>query len=550
MPPLPDRAPPVTLAPVTATLPAWLPGPDAVPPWALEIAFLCYAVFVTLMVLHERRRPTATLSWILSLVFVPVIGLLAYWAFGRRRVSRHRRRRRRQGVRAQDDTRDVANVDLLPKGLSDVQLGLVRLALRTAAAPLRRADTLDILSSPSQAWRAMRDAIVAAQSHVHLEFYIWKDDDTGRALTALLTERARAGVRVRVLYDHVGSLGLPREHFAALLRAGGEVGVYGRLHLPLPTALPPVNFRNHRKLVVVDGDIGFVGGVNVGDEYLAGTERDGATWRDLQLRLTGDAVIGLQATFLDDWLQATGRVLDLAGQPPAGSEGRDGRLPALPHAGPRMPGSRRRHRRRLPQDAHPFHPRPETPARSRGPLMQIIPSGPDTRVADTIALQTHAALAAARRRAWITTPYFIPDDALTLVLRTAALRGVDVRILVPAPEHNDQRMVAFASRSYYDELIEAGCRIFEYQPGMLHAKALVIDADVCAVGSANMDVRSFYLNYEITAMIYAREPTELLARVFEHDLTHAREVDANERSNISLTRHLVEDVARVLSPLM
>ncbi len=514
----------------------------------METAFVCYAILVTVMVLHERRRPTATLAWILSLIFLPVVGLFAYWAFGRRRVARHRRRRERQGVRAQDGTRAVANVELPPEGLSEVQAGLVRLALRTSAAPLRRADTLDILASPTRAWDAIRAAIEDATTYIHLEFYIWKDDETGRSLTRLLAQRAEEGIRVRVLYDHVGSLGLPREHFAPLLQAGGEVGVYGRLHVPLPTALPRVNFRNHRKLVVVDGAVGFVGGLNVGDEYLAGHDRAGATWRDLQLRITGDAVVALQATFIDDWLQATGRVLDLAGRPPPGTERKDGRLPALPHSGPRVPGSQRR--RRVSPTEHPFVPQPDTPVRSEGPLLQIIPSGPDTEVADTIALQMHAALASARRRAWITTPYFIPDAALSLVLRTAALRGVDVRILVPDPRHNDQRLVAFASRSYYDELLQAGVRIFEYQPGMLHAKALVIDHDICAVGSANMDVRSFYVNYEVTAMIYDSDTTDLLGQIFEQDLTRTLEVDPRERAAISLPQHLTEDVARVLSPLM
>ena len=184
-----------------------------------------------------------------------------------------------------------------------------------------------------------------------------------------------------------------------------------------------------------------------------------------------------------------------------------------------------------------------------GPLTQIIPSGPDLPVGGAIAGQFSAAIAAADERAYIATPYFVPDEPLMLILRTAALRGVDVRILVPCPRHNDSRLVAYASRSYYDELLQTGCRIFEYQPGMLHAKYVIAD-DVSAIGSANMDVRSFHINYEITAMFYDAQVTDELAKVYEADLLQASEVLAADRANPTLWSRLRENSARVLSPLL
>jgi len=238
------------------------------------------------------------------------------------------------------------------------------------------------------------------------------------------------------------------------------------------------------------------------------------------VRFTGDAVLGLEAVFLEDWLNATGKLVDLG----------DG----LPES------------ERLP----PLASKADTPARSAGPLLQVIPSGPDLPTASVIAAQFVGAIASADQRCWIATPYFIPDAALSLVLRIAALRGVDVRILVPAPANNDSRLVGIAARSYYDTLLDAGCQILEYQPGMLHAKYMVIDDSLCAIGSANMDIRSLYINYEVTAMFYDEAVTTQLAEVFLDDASAASPVRLEDRKTISSTQRLVEGAARLASPLM
>lgn len=512
------------------------------PRWAVELAFAVYAVVVSVFVVLERRKPTATLALLLSLIFLPVVGLVSYLLLSRNRVARKRKRRSRRAVLPIEQTAAIATLDGLPEALSTPQQRLVKLAMSSAAAPLRRSDRVVLLDTAPVAFSAFERAIRGAQRCVHCEFYIWKDDDSGRAVTALLTERARAGVKVRVLVDHLGSLALPRAHFAALREAGGQVEFFGRLRLP--RLRRRLNFRNHRKIMTVDGEVGFLGGLNIGDEYLGHDDR----WRDLHVELDGDAVLGLEAIFLEDWLATTGEVVDLGGIRRS-TAGFDARRP-MPNADLPWQRARAQRERGLADELNPFADLPDRPMASAGPLSQVIPSGPDTEVVGVIGAQLTAAISSASRRAWIATPYFIPDEPLMLALRTAALAEVDVRILVPKPEHNDQRLVAWAGRSYFDEVLVAGGRIYEYAPGMLHAKYLIVDDTVCAIGSANMDVRSFHLNYEVTAMFYAASVTHALADIFEQDLERADEVTLASRENPSLWSRLVEGAARVLSPLM
>lgn len=515
------------------------------PRWLLELGFAIYALLVAGFVILERRRPTATLALVLALVFVPIIGFLVYILF-MRRVRRRLRRRKRRPINPVDETRDLAKLDVLPDDLSASSRGLVRLALTSAAAPLRRSEDVELLPSAAQAFAAFSETIGSATRTIHCEFYIWRDDTTGRRLTRMLTERAAAGVKVRVLVDHLGSLGLPRSHFDELRAAGGRVAYFGRLKVPVRLGGVRFNFRNHRKIMTVDGRCGFLGGINVGDEYLDPDGTDHA-WRDLAVCVHGDAVIGLEAIFLEDWLASTGEVIDLEGERSAVPRRFDPRRP-LPKD---RPWQRRRARlaRERAEEANPFSPPPKAPVASRGPLLQVIPSGPDLPLVSAISAQFSAAIATATRRVWLSTPYFVPDEPLMLVLRIAALRGVDLRLLVPTAEHNDIRIIGWAARSYYDDVLSAGGRIFEYQLGMLHSKFLIVD-DICAIGSANMDVRSFHINYEVTGMFYDPDVTGALAKVFCEDLDRSREVTVEMRSNPSLGQRLLEGTARVLSPLL
>ncbi|MBA3544942.1 MAG: cardiolipin synthase [Nannocystis sp.] len=493
--------------------------PDLYPErWLFELMMLLYVIAVTGFVVLERRRPVSTMAWLLALIFVPGFGLAAYLVFGRYRVGRRRRLRARRAVNPTAATSQLMSFETSMNELDEPLRGLVRLALNVSDAPLRRASSATLLAQPQAAYLAMEEAMRAAQRSILLEYYIWRSDEVGNRWIDLLCEKARAGVRVRLLIDDFGTLRSAPLLFQRLRAAGGEVLVYGpmRLRLRWPGR---INFRNHRKIIVIDGTIGFTGGLNVGDEYLGrGPER--RLWSDLHLRLTGDAVLGLHAIFLEDWLAATGETIDL------------------------NPDDPRIEREIL---AELFD---REPAGSTGPLVQIIPSGPDLAPGLGIAAQFVAAIATATERCWIATPYFVPDDALNLALKTAALRGVDVRVLVPLPRNNDSKLVSLAARSYYDECLEAGCRIYEYLPGMLHAKYLLVDHTVAAIGSANMDVRSFYINYEVTAMLYDRGVTEQTAEVFRGQLAHALEVRREMRRRLPLAQRLGEAFARMLSPLL
>ncbi len=249
------------------------------------------------------------------------------------------------------------------------------------------------------------------------------------------------------------------------------------------------------------------------------------------VELHGDAVIGLQASFLEDWLATTGEILDLSGHP-NGHVARPSRIFRRPQS----------------PNANPFALLPDRPMTSRGPLMQLVPSGPDLPDSN-LAAQFIAAIATSQTRVWLATPYLVPDESLSLILRTSAMRGVDVRILVPTPKQSDQRLTAYAGCSYYDDFLETGCHVFEYLPGMLHAKYLIVD-DICAIGSANMDIRSFYINHEITAMFYDRALTAHLAGLFSRDLKASREVFSAEREHLPLWVRLAENIARMASPLL
>jgi cardiolipin synthase len=487
--------------------------------WLLELLItLLYVIVVTGFVVLDRRRPVSTMAWLLALLLVPIVGLVAYLVFGRLRVRRRRRRRARRAVKPTLATRQLYPLETSPQSLGEPLQGLVRLALNSTDAPLRRCDTLDLLPQPELAYDAMEAAMRGAERFIFIEAYIWRDDAVGNRWIDLLCERARAGVRVRLLYDDFGCLGTSAALFDRLRQAGGEVLPYGRLLLRLRWP-GTYNFRNHRKIIVVDGAVGFTGGLNVGDEYI-GKVPGVRPWTDLQLRITGDAVLGLHAICLEDWLATTGEA--------------DGLGPD----DPRIEG----------KILAELLDRP--PSRSYGPMLQIIPSGPDLTPGIGIAAQFVAAIATARERCWIATPYFVPDDPLNLALKTAALRGVDVRILVPQPRNNDARFVSLAARSYYDECIEAGCRIYEFLPGMLHAKYILVDHTLAAIGSANMDVRSFHINFEVTAMIYDRGVADALAEVFTGHLSRALEVRAESRRNLALHARLGEAFARMLSPLL
>jgi cardiolipin synthase len=358
-----------------------------------------------------------------------------------------------------------------------------------------------LLVDGGQTYGALEEMIRSARHHVHCLFYIWEKDATGARFRDLLAARAREGVEVRVLLDAMGGGGTAGRFMDPLRAAGGEVALF------MPTRFLrrslSINFRNHRKILVADGHVGYTGGLNIGDEYVG-------EWRDMGLRLEGPAASQFQEVFLDDWYFATGKNL----ADPAYFEGAAG-----------------------------------SPVESAGvpATCSVIAGGPDT--VDNPTLDTFfMGITMSRERIWITTPYLAPGPDVLTALRTAAYRGVDVRLLVP--RRSDSRIVQLAGRSFYPALLRAGVRVYEYLPAVLHGKTWVFDGEHLAIGSANLDNRSFKLNFEITCFLQSRQATSEMAAIFERDLAHSEEILLERFERRSQWSQLMESAANLLGPLL
>jgi len=472
----------------------------------LSVVEVVWVVGLCAWIILERRSPAATLAWVFGLVWLPFVGIAVYLLIGPRRLTRKRRRyvvaRSRGRAAAAASRRSCPGRGECPT--DDPRLSqFMQLVQRVGDAPPLRCHTLEVYTTGDACYAAIEQAIAEARHHVHLEYYIWAADPTGTRLRDLLCRKAQSGVKVRLLVDAIGSSGLGRRVLEPLRASGAEVAWFNPISLArLPAGR--INFRTHRKIVVCDGRVGFTGGINVCDEHSAAASGDRA-WRDTHVRIEGSPVVSLQTVFLEDWYFATG-------------------------GGP---------------TGEVYFPGDE--AAASGPWVQIVTSGPDHDLYGIHKFYFFA-IASARERLLVTTPYFVPDEPIYAALVTAAFRGVHVCLLVP--KQGDSRLVSAAARSYYDELARAGVSIYEYGPPMLHAKTLVIDRDIAVVGSANMDNRSFRLNFEIMAAVYDEATTSQLAAQFEKDLHKARRYRLREARKAPFWHRMTESVARLLSPLL
>lgn len=457
----------------------------------LTLGWLAYVLGLGLWIVLQKREPVATLSWLISLAALPYLGFLIYYVFGPQRIRRQRVRRGR--ARAGMPPPPTGH-DPNPEATE-----LSRVARATTGLPAGSATSVRLLVDGAAKYDALLEAVSQARTQVHLEYYIYKPDRVGTALRDALVERARAGVKVRLLLDAVGANRITRRFVQPLLDAGGEVAWFHPMRLHRFWKRPWLNLRTHRKIVIVDHRIAFTGGINITDEQ---DERVGdAAYRDLHLRLEGEVVGALQQVFVEDWAYAT-------------------RLPPLP----------------LPQAPPPV-----------GSIAaQVLVSGPDSPW-EAIHRVHVGAIHAARRRVWLVTPYFVPGEAAMMALTSAALGGLDVRLIVP--KMCDSRLVTYATRSYFDDLLQAGVRIHEYGPRLMHTKALLCDDDLALIGSANFDHRSFRLNFEVSVLFRDPAVARELAALIEHDLQHAPCV-RNDRDRLLLRSRLPEALARLVSPLL
>lgn len=478
--------------------------------WLL-LAWAIWVVTAIFGILAQRRSPVASLAWILGLALLPYAGALVYLFFGPRRLRRRRLRYSAATSRVAQAAGQYARApEAAPFDGDERQRQLIELAARTGEGRAARAERVEIYDDGDACYGAIVAAIAAARHHVHVEYYIWEPGGVGTLLRDALVARAAAGVEVRVVVDQLGTNRLPRGFWTPLTEAGGEVAAFNEIRL---SRLRPqlLNFRTHRKLVVCDGRVGFTGGMNISDHH-SRRHSGAAAWRDTHLMIVGEPVRKLQLVFLEDWLFAN-------------SAARGANL--------------------YTEDYFPV-------LRSAdGPWVQIVASGPDDERA-AIQRCYFGALTAAARRIWLTTPYFVPDDATLMALTTAAQRGVEVRVLVP--KRGDSRLVAAASRTYFDDLVRAGATVHEYAPTMLHGKTLVVDDDIAIVGTANIDNRSFRLNFELIALLYDRTLTMTLAAQYAADLTRATPWQRPSRRRLKrlgpLFDRFLDSLARLFSPIL
>ncbi|MHC4339720.1 MAG: cardiolipin synthase [Planctomycetota bacterium] len=481
-----------------------------------DVLFTLVAVsihgFAVLTVLAtDRRNPSATLAWLLTVLFLPFVGVVLYAILGWTRARRIEKGNVGVAERVGAVLQKYNVIERL-EGRADTVLhgqaeSLLRLGRGLSSTPPSRGNHAEMLVDAAAFYESGVAAMDAAKDHLHVQFYIIQPDETGEGLREHLVAKAKEGVEVRVLVDGIGSMKLPSDFWEPLIQAGGEAAIYrpvGRF-LRRFRRRDRVDFRNHRKIVVVDGRVGFTGGINIGREYL-GLDPEMGQWRDTHIRIVGPAVFGLQKTFAEDWLAATGKLLD----------------------DPR------------------YFPDPDR-SDGRECVIQIVDSGPDRKWSPIAHIFSHS-FALARDRIWITNPYFIPSLPIENSLISAALRGVDVRLLVPAK--SDSIIVNLASQSYFPRLLDAGVRIFRYERGFVHAKTMVTDAWLATIGSANMDMRSFNLNYELNAFVLDKRFSNGVAEQFLSDLDQANEFTAEEEAQVGRIRRFARSVARLFSPLL
>lgn len=488
-------------------LPTSLQHPLAV----LGIAVELLALLLVFVVLFQRKEPSSTAAWILALVFLPGAGALLFLLFGRERIRIPLRGKvdADRALAASNPPRSgrapsLAEVDDgLPGDAPAVLRDLFHVSSALGRAAPSHGNHVELLVDGAATYAALGEAIERAEHHVFAEYYLVRHDRTAAWFRDLLVRAARRGVRVKLLLDGYGSFWISRRWLRPLREAGAEVVFF------LPARLlpfQPMNLRNHRKIVVVDGRVAFTGGINIGDEYRG----EGAPWRDAHLRIEGPAVLPLLLVFAQDW-----------------------RFAARAH----VPGP----------EIERAHAAPTFPGRA---TVAIIRSGPDIAgpEGETIHRVLFSAITSARESVFITTPYFIPDRSIIVALQTAAYRGVDVRILFPSKSNHP--FVFQAGRSFYEELLDAGVAIFEYGPGMIHAKTMVVDGSVALVGSANMDLRSFRLNFEVHTVMDDEVVAARLSRCFHDDLAVSKRIDPATFRARPLVWKGVEAAARLLSPLM
>ncbi|WP_226670592.1 cardiolipin synthase [Metabacillus litoralis] len=476
----------------------WIVGTFSVL-FTLSIIFICIVIFL------ENRHPSHTITWLVVLGGFPLVGFFFYLFFGR-----NIKKRRLFEKKALTDEKAFLEIEGNHSSYQDKinhmgnhQQLLFKLAHRLGHSPISFATKTKALTDGNETFEHIFQELKKAKHHIHLEYYIVRNDEVGQKLKHLLIDKAREGIEIRFLYDAVGCWKLSKDYIKEMKKAGIEMVSF--LPVKIPFLNNKINFRNHRKIIVIDGSVGFVGGLNVGDEYL-GKDQYFGYWRDTHLLIKGEAVRTLQMIFLQDWYYMTDKKL-LSDTYLSSSSG------VIEETGG----------------------------------VQLIAGGPDNKW-DVIKNLFFSMIVSAKKSIWIASPYFVPDEDILTALKVAALSGIDVRLLVP--KRPDKKIVYYASRSYFPELLDAGAKVYEYEKGFLHSKIVIVDYELASIGTANMDMRSFHLNFEVNAFLYRTGSTQTLVNEYIKDIEESKEIVMDEFVKRSIVKKLFESTARLMSPLL
>lgn len=473
-----------------------------IPLWLNVLLLILYFITIlscVIVVLRENRNPIRSLAWVIALIFLPFVGLIFYIFFGRsqrgqRMISRNNKRRMITRMAPR-------HVDLSTQKLEPGELSLIKLARNLSSSFYTINNQVQIFTVGADKFRALKEDLKNARESIYLQYYIFEDDHLGHEIAEILKQKAREGVEVKVLYDHIGSFSARNKFWRDMESAGVDTHPFFKVNFP--QLANRINWRNHRKIVVIDSKIGYIGGMNIADRYYRTTE-EGGPWRDTHFRLTGDIVESLLFSFIVDW-------------------------------------------NFLKQPRPLEYPKTHTVSINNRIGMQLVTSGPMGQW-NNLALVYMKAISLARKSIYIQTPYFLPTDALQNALEAAALSKIDVRIMIP--RQSDSRMLQYASFSYVTQCLKAGIKVYLYNPGMLHAKGMIIDDNIVTAGSTNFDFRSFENNFECNVLIYDKEINRQMRNIFFRDMGQCTKLSYATWHKRPMLQRAWESIVRLVSPIL
>lgn len=461
----------------------------------LTVLYILTIIGTIIVVISENRNPIRTLSWVLVLTYLPVLGLVLFYFFGQ-----STRRKKHVSINYKKFAKEIGfDPDYLDltEHIESKYLRLAEMNKTSSHAILFGGSDVEVITNGKTKFEKLLKDIEEAKHHIHMQYFIFMNDEIGKRVRAALMRKAEQGVEVRFLYDNVANILILPRFYNKMRKSGVLVTPFMKLRFPLLRSR--VNYRNHRKLVVIDGTIAYMGGMNVGDAYEVGKK-----WRDTHLRIKGYGVYGLQYSFFTDWTSSD---------------------------------------QTLPLNIRDYFPPQQVYTKN---LMQVLPDGPESQWPKLMHATTRLTLTA-QKYLYIQTPYFLPTESLLEALQSAALAGVDVRLMVS--KRSDSLYVDPAAKSYYQELLDAGLRIFEHPNKFIHAKTIVSDDYLSVIGSANMDFRSFELNFEINCYMYDKDLALLNKEIFMADLVDCEEVKPEEWEKRPRWKKSLESVMRLFAPL-